>query len=66
MPGCGTRSRAAEADARRHRPLLIRESGTEPLIRVMAEAEDEVLVGRVVDELCALIVAVTRERAAAD
>ena len=26
--------------------LLIRESGTEPLVRVMAEAEDEATVGR--------------------
>jgi phosphoglucosamine mutase len=35
--------------------LLIRESGTEPLIRVMAEGEDEALIGRMVDELCAVI-----------
>jgi phosphoglucosamine mutase len=37
--------------------LVIRESGTEPLIRVMAEGEDEALVGRTVDELCATIAA---------
>jgi phosphoglucosamine mutase len=30
--------------------VLIRKSGTEPLIRVMAEAEDEALMGRVVEE----------------
>jgi phosphoglucosamine mutase len=35
--------------------LLIRASGTEPLIRVMAEAEDEALVTRVVDGLCDLL-----------
>jgi phosphoglucosamine mutase len=35
--------------------LLIRASGTEPLIRVMAEADDEVLVHQVVDELCGVI-----------
>jgi phosphoglucosamine mutase len=29
--------------------LLIRKSGTEPLIRVMAECEDETLLGQVVD-----------------
>ena len=29
--------------------LLIRKSGTEPLIRVMAECEDEVLLREVVD-----------------
>ena len=39
--------------------LLIRESGTEPLIRVMAEGEDEALIGRMVDELCATIGAAT-------
>jgi len=32
--------------------LLIRKSGTEPLIRVMAEGEDQALVERVVDEIC--------------
>ena len=42
--------------------LLIRESGTEPLIRVMAEAEDEALIARVVDELCQTIAAYTRIR----
>ncbi len=36
---------------------MIRESGTEPLIRVMAEGEDEALVGRMVDELCETIAA---------
>jgi phosphoglucosamine mutase len=35
--------------------LLIRKSGTEPLIRVMAEGEDEALVTAVVDEVCAAI-----------
>ena len=35
--------------------LLLRESGTEPLVRVMAEAEDAALVDRVVDGLCAAI-----------
>ena len=32
--------------------LLIRESGTEPVVRVMAEAEDEALVERVVALVC--------------
>jgi phosphoglucosamine mutase len=40
--------------------LLLRPSGTEPLIRVMAEAEDEVLVNRVVDTLCGVIEAETK------
>ena len=35
--------------------LVIRKSGTEPVIRVMAEGEDEELVGAVVDEICEAI-----------
>ncbi len=35
--------------------LVIRPSGTEPLIRVMAEGEDAGLVKKIVDELCAVI-----------
>jgi len=35
--------------------LLIRKSGTEPVVRVMAEGEDEVLVAEVVDGLVATI-----------
>jgi phosphoglucosamine mutase len=57
---------AAEAALSGSGRLLIRESGTEPLIRVMAEAEDEALIERVVDELCATIAAATRVREDAD
>jgi phosphoglucosamine mutase len=32
--------------------LVIRKSGTEPLIRVMAEGEDQALVEQVVDHIC--------------
>ncbi len=35
--------------------LLVRKSGTEPLIRVMAEGENATLVGQVVDEVAAAI-----------
>ncbi len=35
--------------------LLIRKSGTEPLIRVMGESEDEKLLGAIVGELCGVI-----------
>jgi phosphoglucosamine mutase len=45
----------AEAALARTGRLLIRKSGTEPVIRVMAEGEDESLVARVVDELAAVI-----------
>ena len=32
--------------------LVIRRSGTEPVIRVMAEGEDEALIARIVNEIC--------------
>ncbi|SFI85697.1 phosphoglucosamine mutase [Albimonas pacifica] len=35
--------------------VLIRKSGTEPLIRVMAEGEDPLLVEAVVDDICAAV-----------
>jgi phosphoglucosamine mutase len=35
--------------------LVIRNSGTEPVVRVMAEGEDEALVEAVVDEICAAV-----------
>jgi len=35
--------------------LLIRQSGTEPVIRVMAESEDETVLTTVVDEICDVI-----------
>jgi len=57
---------AAEAELGSAGRLLIRESGTEPLVRVMAEGEDEALVGRIVDELCEVITAATRIHEAAD
>ncbi|WP_174275333.1 phosphoglucosamine mutase [Sphingomonas bacterium] len=43
---------AAEKELTGTGRLLIRKSGTEPLIRVMAEGEDEALVGQVVDRIC--------------
>jgi phosphoglucosamine mutase len=35
--------------------LVIRPSGTEPVIRVMAEGDDRDLVERVVDDVCEVI-----------
>ena len=35
--------------------ILIRKSGTEPVIRVMAEGEDETLIGVIVDDICGVI-----------
>jgi phosphoglucosamine mutase len=51
MEAAGVKAVVAEAEARLHGKgrLLIRKSGTEPLIRVMAECEDEALLAEVVD-----------------
>jgi phosphoglucosamine mutase len=57
---------AMEASLNGSGRLLIRESGTEPLVRVMAEAEDDETVGRIVDDLCAVIADVARAREDAD
>jgi phosphoglucosamine mutase len=46
--------------------LLLRPSGTEPLIRVMAEGEDEAMVSQVVAELCDVIERASAMSAAAD
>ncbi len=48
---------AGEARLDGHGRLLIRKSGTEPLIRVMAEGEDIALVTEIVDEICAAVTA---------
>ena len=51
------RSMIADAEARLGNSgrLVIRPSGTEPVIRVMAEGDDEGLVTTIVDELCGAI-----------
>jgi phosphoglucosamine mutase len=51
------RDSIAEAEARLGNSgrLVIRPSGTEPVIRVMAEGDDESLVTAIVDELCGAI-----------
>jgi phosphoglucosamine mutase len=54
--------KAAEARLKGTGRVLIRESGTEPLVRVMAEGEDNALVAEVVDGLCAVIADVARVR----
>jgi phosphoglucosamine mutase len=46
-----------EARLNGHGRLLIRKSGTEPVIRVMAEGEDKALVKAVVEDICAAVVA---------
>jgi phosphoglucosamine mutase len=44
-----------EAALGKHGRLVIRKSGTEPKIRVMAEGDDAALVERVVDDICAAV-----------
>jgi phosphoglucosamine mutase len=44
--------------------VLIRASGTEPLIRVMAEGEDAAVIQDIVEDLCATIALATRAEAA--
>ena len=46
---------AAEAMLGNGGRLVVRPSGTEPVIRVMAEGDDEALVAKVVDDLCGAI-----------
>ena len=60
LESAGVRSAIADGEARLAGTgrLLIRKSGTEPLIRVMAEGEDAALVEQVVDDICAAVKAV--------
>ncbi len=46
---------AADAKLGKAGRIVIRKSGTEPLIRVMAEGENQKLVASVVDDICAAI-----------
>ena len=57
-----TAIRAAEARLAGTGRVLIRESGTEPLVRVMAEGENIAVVSEIVDSLCATIAAAARAR----
>ncbi|HXS41343.1 MAG TPA: hypothetical protein VN766_14250 [Stellaceae bacterium] len=44
--------------------LLVRKSGTEPLLRIMAEGEDEALVLAVIEEIAAAVAGLAEESAA--
>jgi phosphoglucosamine mutase len=55
LPAVKRAIRQAESDLAGSGRLLIRKSGTEAVIRVMAEAEDEKLVGRVVEQVAVAI-----------
>jgi phosphoglucosamine mutase len=55
----GVAASIADAESKLHGKgrLLIRKSGTEPLIRVMAECEDDTLLAQVVDQIIAEVAA---------
>ena len=40
--------------------ILVRPSGTEPVIRVMVEGQDMTIIEEIADELCALVMAADR------
>jgi phosphoglucosamine mutase len=52
-----TRIATAEAELNGKGRLVIRKSGTEPLIRVMAEGDDLAMVERLVDDICEAVAA---------
>ncbi len=65
LPGVQAATAAATARLGSSGRILIRPSGTEPLIRVMAEGEDSALIESIVSELCATIAAAAQTAAAA-
>ena len=62
QPGVQSAIQAAAARFGNTGRVLIRESGTEPLVRVMAEGEDAALVTEIVDQLCQTIAQAARVR----
>jgi phosphoglucosamine mutase len=52
--------RAAEASLSGKGRLLVRKSGTEPLVRIMAEGDDEMLVRGVVADVKSAVVAAAK------
>lgn len=58
-PGVTAAIAAGEASLGASGRLLIRKSGTEPVIRVMGEGEDPLHLERVVDEICAAVASVS-------
>ena len=59
LESAGTKAAIAEGHAKlgKHGRLLVRASGTEPVIRVMAEGDDEALVSAVVEDVAQAVIA---------
>ncbi len=55
LPGLSAAVELLETELGERGRILIRPSGTEPLIRVMVEGEDEAHINGIADDLCALV-----------
>jgi phosphoglucosamine mutase len=63
LPHIQTAIDAASGQLKNTGRVLIRASGTEPLIRVMAEGEDAGLIQQIVETLCGTIALATTQAA---
>ena len=55
LPEIETAKKAAEEKLKAHGRVLLRPSGTEPVVRVMVESDDDVLTAEVSEELAEII-----------
>ncbi len=55
IPGFTEAVEKLEAKLGKTGRILVRPSGTEPVIRVMVEGQDKVVINKMADELCELV-----------